>query len=531
MHVKRAIIKGFRRFSELEILDIPASASLVIVAGPNGNGKSSLFDAFLNFSRRQGGFGNEWDVAYHQKQGAAQGAKQDRPQIEFHEGAPADQKAWRKAFYFRSAYRNDPDFTAGSISRVGSSLEEQRFSRLIDNDAAVSRNYQRLVGQGLEDVFEREDASTTIGQFRIRTIGDIQKAVASVLPELRLDSLGNPMDVGTFRFTKGVSSGYNYKNLSGGEKAVFDLILDLAVKRREFDNTVFCIDEPEAHLNPRVHAKMLDALLELTKEAGQLWVATHSIGMMRRAMELYSANPSTVAFLDFEQDFDQPTTLRPTQPTRAFWEKSLEIALDDLAALVAPSQIIACEGQSGDEIGDRVADAAIYNTIFGYRRPEARFVSIGAASNVEGDRFLVLEATAKTIKGCAVRRLIDRDEMTDAEREAKVNAGVKVLRERHLEAYLFDDEVVALLAHQQGKSQLLPDLLLAKQAALAKQATDGKGANNFKAAAGQMKVEFVKILGMTNAGKTKAAFIKDILVPLIQPETAVYAKLEQDIFL
>ena len=55
------------------------------------------------------------------------------------------------------------------------------------------------------------------------------------------------MSDGTFRFTKGASQRFSFKNLSGGEKAVFDLVLDLVVASHSYDNTVFCIDEPESH--------------------------------------------------------------------------------------------------------------------------------------------------------------------------------------------------------------------------------------------------------------------------------------------
>ena len=69
------------------------------------------------------------------------------------------------------------------------------------------------------------------------------------------NSLGNPMTDGTFRFTKGASQRFSFKNLSGGEKAVFDLILDLVVARHSYDDTVFCIDEPESHMNARLQAE------------------------------------------------------------------------------------------------------------------------------------------------------------------------------------------------------------------------------------------------------------------------------------
>ena len=117
---------------------------------------------------------------------------------------------------------------------------------MIENDAAVRSNYRRLASNALEDVFEKEDEKMEIGEFRKKVIGDIQEAFAKLFPDLTLNSLGNPLTDGTFRFTKGISQGFAFKNLSGGEKAVFDLILDLVIARREYNNTVFCIDEPES---------------------------------------------------------------------------------------------------------------------------------------------------------------------------------------------------------------------------------------------------------------------------------------------
>jgi hypothetical protein len=45
MHVKRVRAKNFRRFADLEIVDLPPTTKLVIVAGPNGNEnhRSSIF--------------------------------------------------------------------------------------------------------------------------------------------------------------------------------------------------------------------------------------------------------------------------------------------------------------------------------------------------------------------------------------------------------------------------------------------------------------------------------------------------------
>ena len=46
MKIKTIKIKGFKRFTDLIITDIPESARLVILVGPNGSGKTSLFESF-----------------------------------------------------------------------------------------------------------------------------------------------------------------------------------------------------------------------------------------------------------------------------------------------------------------------------------------------------------------------------------------------------------------------------------------------------------------------------------------------------
>ncbi len=46
MKIKSVELRKFRRFSNLQITDIPQTAKLVVLVGTNGTGKSSIFDAF-----------------------------------------------------------------------------------------------------------------------------------------------------------------------------------------------------------------------------------------------------------------------------------------------------------------------------------------------------------------------------------------------------------------------------------------------------------------------------------------------------
>jgi hypothetical protein len=56
-----------------------------------------------------------------------------------------------------------------------------------------------------------------VADIRERFIGRLAQAAIQVLPELTLKGLADPLSGGTFRFAKGTTSDFPYKNLSGGE--------------------------------------------------------------------------------------------------------------------------------------------------------------------------------------------------------------------------------------------------------------------------------------------------------------------------
>ena len=75
--------------------------------------------------------------------------------VVFHDSLSSDNREQKKAFYLRSAYRNDPEFQISQLQQRGDPLDENRVKRMIDNDEAVSRNYQKLVCE-VFDIFEAE---------------------------------------------------------------------------------------------------------------------------------------------------------------------------------------------------------------------------------------------------------------------------------------------------------------------------------------------------------------------------------------
>ena len=103
MFVQSVVLKRFKRFHVLRI-ELPPGVSLVILAGPNGTGKSSLFDGFQVWHRGQSSFGVNWDPTYFRKSGepdlSSFGGWNQQVQITFHGDFPRIKLTPESPFHF-----------------------------------------------------------------------------------------------------------------------------------------------------------------------------------------------------------------------------------------------------------------------------------------------------------------------------------------------------------------------------------------------------------------------------------------------
>ncbi len=534
MRIKSVSVRSFKRFTDLKIRALPPAAKLVLLVGPNGSGKSSLFDAFIVWALHKSSYqGGRIDNEYHPKTGTLSQNLAQGLSIEFHQDLPEGQQSRRRMFYIRTAYRNEPDFTSNTIRRLGPEENRQHIGRLIDNDVSVSANYESLVGATVDGLFGGAYDHLTGDQIADELVGQVRASMARIFDDLVLRGPGDPLSKGTFFFKKGDSVDFHYKNLSGGEKAAFDLLLDFIVKRRTYNDTVFCIDEPEAHMNTRLQARLLRELVRLLPDNCQLWVATHSIGMMREARDKQRTDPASVVFLDFfNRDFDQPIILEPVSIDRNFWKNALDEALGDLANLVAPQQVVLCEGRpsTGQDKGKAEFDARCYRTIFEREYPDTTFISVGNEKEVRQDTVKLGPTIETLVDGVIVIRVVDRDDRSSQEIIDYQNEGIRVLSKRHLEAYLMEDEILAKLCRSQGKEHLISQVLAAKEQAIAASVARRNPPDDVKSASGEVYNEIKALLNLAQLGNDARTFMRDCLAELITPETDTYANLKRDIF-
>ncbi|MGC8731883.1 MAG: ATP-dependent nuclease [Halothiobacillaceae bacterium] len=535
MRIENIHIWGFKRFHDLSIANIPATAKLVLLTGPNGSGKTSLFEAFnfwMSFARGQVNFDDEYHTRKVSGTAINAAVLLQNTQIKFH-GADHvlnDSARKRKAFYIRSAYRHEADFTTTGLGNAEDILNDARRPvRLINPEQRVSDNYQRMVAETVLALYSEDPITQQkkVSELADELIGEVREAMSRVFGNLLLQGPGNPMSSGTFRFKKGSVSGFHYKNLSGGEKAAFDLLLDFVVKRRAFDDTVYCIDEPELHMHTRLQSKLLEVMFDLVPDNCQFWLSTHSIGMARKAAELNAANPGQVAFIDFhDQDFDQSVVLQPIQPDRRFWGLMFHTALDDLAELVVPRHVVFCEGKRLGCGGRRPSfDVEVYSTIFSSQFADVEFVPLGGTTEVNQDGKTFGLLLNKLAPGIKTWKVFDRDDRHESEIQQLRSDGTQVLQRRDLESYLWDDEVLEALCIQNGQPDKVSELKAEKAASLADGVSRGLPPDDIKAASGRLYNKCKQALGLTQCGNDAEAFARITLAPLLVPSMRVHQEL------
>ena len=158
-------------------------------------------------------------------------------------------------------------------------------------------------------------------------------------------------------------------------------------------------------MHTALQAKLLLEMYKLIPYNSQLWLSTHSIGMLKIAKELEEQNPGTVCFLNFtDLDFDNSVVIEPSTIDATIWNKFLELAFGDFAKLIAPQRVVFCEGTIQGR-SYKNFDAQIYGRIFSSKYPDTSFVSIGSCSEIEDENNISMKIISQVLKNSTIIKI------------------------------------------------------------------------------------------------------------------------------
>ena len=156
MRLKKIQLKEFKRFDDLTIDLSEDPKKIIAVVGPNGCGKSSIFDAFEEKMRDFRNIGDEGQSFYSK---ALYYTEEDRLKTPYNKNVavtltPKTGTINRKSFYIRTAYRFTSKFNVQRLEvlpDILNSPDEPISSIAIDT--RLEANYKRLLGTAYTEFF------------------------------------------------------------------------------------------------------------------------------------------------------------------------------------------------------------------------------------------------------------------------------------------------------------------------------------------------------------------------------------------
>lgn len=459
MRITKLKIENFKFFDHLTVEGISKEAEVVLLVGPNGTGKSCIFDAFNYFAYKSKRNGDASDDEYYKKDRNkligvhlfdGDGIEMNRPEFENRS----------VNFYGRSSYRFTSKISRDSISTgVASRVLKDQDAPITyaELDQRIENDIEKALGEFIQAV--QAQLGRTDKDIVAQVIGKLNESLRVIFPDSNL-SLNRIVDPHSdpssskidLEFSKNGTS-FSFRNLSAGEKEVVDIIFNFHRRKDSWiKDGVYFIDEPELHLNTKIQALLFKELHRLCKEMNaQLWVATHSLGFLRAAQDEKRKEKNVVSIIEFKPEFaDSRISVRPIDGVRKDWQRIFQTALEDITGLVLPELIIYCEGEKkpSEDSSENGVDANIYNKIFEVTYPEAFFVSSGGGNEPVIYSAVALDVLQKAFVESKILVLKDRGGSasfkTDEERTSILSQDPRkrILLRREIENYLFDPEIL-----------------------------------------------------------------------------------------
>lgn len=534
MYIKSIQMKDYKRFHDLTIDLGDSPKRIVALVGPNGCGKSSVFDAMLYemvaYTGVVGGKHTK-DYRYHSLQ---QFPKYNYQNISIKFNNIEDfvsvyrrkenEGKQKTIFSFRSSFRYNGNLKINETKAVDDIAQNNYgASYASDIDQRIENNYRRLLGKYNKYMHDNDARPSEARKY---IIGELNAALSKCL-DLEITDVGDvESNRGTLYFKKSDSEiVFDYNVLSAGEKEAVDILLDLYLRRDEYTDSIYLFDEPELHLNTSIQRALLLEINKLIPQNCQIWIATHSIGFLRAIQEELKDDSQIIRFDKDKKWASETYVLHPVNLSRMEWQNIFSTALDDLAKLICPKTIVYCEGRADPRPDgtERGLDADVFNTIFSKTYPDVFFVSSGGNTELDKRSDIAIAIFSKIFSDLNILVLKDRDMASgnyvdENERQLYLTNNPqnhRVLNRFEIENYLYDKEVLS--AYCKEKNLNFDD---SKYNDVVKDIVN----DNLKDRTGEIK----KYCGITS--NVNPEQFKRNLAVFIKPSMSVYKELEEVIF-
>ena len=211
--------------------------------------------------------------------------------------------------------------------------------------------------------------------------------------------------------------------LSSGEREVLNITFDFILRKPS--HCVIFFDEPELHLHPELLARLITTL-RTVGDSNQFILCSHSPEVIASSLE------DTVIFLSPPRAdlSNQAVVLGP----RDLASEALHRLGQSIGVISLGKKIVLIEGKESS------LDKKTYSHILANRFPELVLLPSGGKGNLNAFNAVATEILDKALWGIRFFMLADRDASPTTEKES---GRFRVLNRYHLENYFLDADVLA----------------------------------------------------------------------------------------
>ncbi|MEZ4945406.1 MAG: AAA family ATPase [Cyclobacteriaceae bacterium] len=244
---------------------------------------------------------------------------------------------------------------------------------------------------------------------------------------------------------------FNFNSLSSGEREVVNIVFDFILRKPK--NCIVIFDEPEIHLHPELSFKMIQTLRSIG-ENNQFIFCTHSPDIISSSLD------NSVIFLSPPNDdvnFNQAIKVAEEDETN----QALRLLGHSIGIVALGKKIVLIEGKESS------LDKQVYGSIIKGRFPGLVLVPTGGKDEIQSFTKIQDNVLNKSIWGVNFFLLTDHDSFPPFAELNKMRGqthNFRTLKKYHLENYFLDENIWAkIFSEMETDDSWLTDPKLIKE--------------------------------------------------------------------
>lgn len=437
---------GFRSIGPIQFVSVSELSNVVVLAGPNGVGKTSINNALLSLAREPTPDPNRWMVVSATND--EEQSKWGRDSLDTRQAPEASQlrahlqRNQRRNRYQSSFLNFDSDRAIRNVQNYGFSWNiGDPFAEDIGWDIGFQSLQTRYndVRHSLFRLVEAQRREISDEVLRLQKAGaagmllnypDVLKpfkdAFSQLLaPKKMLEVSAQDQQL----YYEHNDLKLSFDSLSSGEREVINIVFDFLL--RDPQHCVVVFDEPELHLHPELSYKMLQTLSRIG-QLNQFVFSTHSPEIISASLE------NTVVFVAPPRGPDQNQAIIVHRDDQT--HHALQALGQSIGVISLGKKLVLVEGEESS------LDKQTYGAILQNDFPEFILVPVGGKDTIRSFDDIRENILDKTIWGVDFFLLCDRDAINSLGPKGLAkerSPRIKRLPRYHVENYFLDENVLA----------------------------------------------------------------------------------------